>query len=149
MAQAGAARIPRPALGSLPWLLALGLAASGAWAAPAPCGLLRLRLEYPGSDLAGTLGTPITAEPRLLLKGRPFPSAGGFYRYVASRALPAGLTLDSRTGVISGTPLVLAPRATYTITLSVALLSSRVPIASAPVAVAVGTAPAAPGTATR
>jgi len=47
------------------------------------------------------------------------PTVGGSVTgYSVSPALPAGLTLDPSTGVISGTPLTAAPEATYTITAS-------------------------------
>jgi YVTN family beta-propeller protein len=38
--------------------------------------------------------------------------------YVVSPALPAGLALNSSTGVISGTPTTVSPAATYTVTAS-------------------------------
>jgi hypothetical protein len=43
---------------------------------------------------------------------------GTVTQYSASPALPAGLSINATTGVISGTPTVLAPLASYTITAS-------------------------------
>jgi hypothetical protein len=50
----------------------------------------------------------------------PYPPTvtGTVTTYSVSPALPAGLTLDPSTGVISGTPLKWAPETTYTITAS-------------------------------
>ena len=46
----------------------------------------------------------------------PSSSGGAVASYAVSPALPAGLTLDTTTGFISGTPTAVAPTATYTIT---------------------------------
>jgi hypothetical protein len=50
----------------------------------------------------------------------PYPPAGNgtVTGYAVSPALPAGLTLDPTSGVISGTPLTASPETTYTITAS-------------------------------
>jgi hypothetical protein len=55
--------------------------------------------------------------------GLPFgpyqPSVGGTVTgYSVSPALPAGLTLDPTSGVISGTPVAASPTTTYTVTAS-------------------------------
>jgi hypothetical protein len=48
----------------------------------------------------------------------PYPPSvsGTVTRYSVSPALPAGLTLNPTSGVISGTPLAASPQATYVIT---------------------------------
>jgi YVTN family beta-propeller protein len=64
-------------------------------------------LSY-GSPVGATIGIPITALT---------PSVtGSVSSFSASPALPAGLTLNSMTGVISGTPSVTAPPSTYIVT---------------------------------
>lgn len=55
-------------------------------------------------------------------KGQPIPvnsptsSGGAIVSYAVTPALPAGLTLNVKTGVISGTPTAVSALATYTIT---------------------------------
>jgi len=64
-------------------------------------------LSY-GSPVGATIGVPITALT---------PSVtGSVTSYSVSPALPAGLTLNSMMGVISGTPSVTAPQSTYIVT---------------------------------
>jgi hypothetical protein len=46
----------------------------------------------------------------------PSSSGGAVVSYSVSPALPAGLSLNTATGVISGTPSVIAAAATYTVT---------------------------------
>lgn len=56
------------------------------------------------------VGTPFTSSP---MTATNFTSA---VTYSVGPALPAGLTLDPQTGVISGTPTGASPATTYTIT---------------------------------
>ena len=66
-------------------------------------------LSYP-SPAAGTVGTPL---------GPLVPKVAGIVEhYAVTPALPPGLALDSRSGVIAGTPNVAAALAPYTITAS-------------------------------
>jgi Putative Ig domain len=69
---------------------------------------LELHIEYGLGP--GSVGVPYG----------PYPPAGNgtVTGYAVSPALPAGLTLDPTTGVISGTPSAAAPETTYTITAS-------------------------------
>jgi len=48
----------------------------------------------------------------------PSSTGGQATSYAVSPALPAGLSLDTSTGVISGTPTAVAAQATYTVTAS-------------------------------
>ena len=66
-------------------------------------------LVYPVSTLTATKTvaiSPIT----------PTVGGGAVITYTVSPALPSGLTINSSTGVISGTATVLSPSATYTLT---------------------------------
>lgn len=72
----------------------------------APCDL-----AYTTSQMTYTMGVAIT--PNLPLHNCGEPSS-----WLVDPQLPAGLALDSLTGVISGTPLVLSATASYTVTAS-------------------------------
>jgi hypothetical protein len=79
-----------------------GGSSSGATSAPSG-------LQY-GGNTVGDVGTPYgPLQPTV---------TGAVSGYSVSPALPAGLSLDPSTGVISGTPLTAAPKGTYTITAS-------------------------------
>jgi len=66
-------------------------------------------LSYSSNPATHTKGTAITANT-------PTSSGGAVTSYVVSPALPAGLNLNPSTGVISGTPTVVTPTASYTVT---------------------------------
>ena len=66
-------------------------------------------LTYSGNPVTYTQGTAITSNS-------PTSIGGAVVSYAVSPALPAGLTLDSSTGVINGTPSAVTPTASYTIT---------------------------------
>ncbi|MEY3480683.1 MAG: hypothetical protein RIQ71_1458 [Verrucomicrobiota bacterium] len=72
-------------------------------ATPAPSGL-----SYSPSSQIGTVGTVIT--------GMSPTVTGTVTNYSVSPALPAGLSIDAGTGVISGTPTAAATSASYTVT---------------------------------
>jgi len=78
-------------------------------------------LRYAQNPASYTLGTPIVPN---------VPSNGGgiVTSYTVDPALPAGLSLDPSTGVISGTPTALAGQATYTVTGSNSAGSTPVPL---------------------
>jgi hypothetical protein len=66
-------------------------------------------LSYP-SPAAGTAGTPL---------GPLIPTAAGSVEhYAVTPALPPGVALDSKSGVIAGTPTAASSLAPYTITAS-------------------------------
>ncbi|MGI9539130.1 MAG: putative Ig domain-containing protein, partial [Miltoncostaeaceae bacterium] len=88
-------------------------------------------VDYPASAaLTRTEAmTPIT----------PSGATSGTPTYSVSPALPAGLSIDSSTGEISGTPTVTAASATYTVTLTDAAGSAQ-----ASIQIEITEAPAAP-----
>jgi alpha-tubulin suppressor-like RCC1 family protein len=66
-------------------------------------------LTYATNPAVYTNGVTIT-------NNTPTSSGGAVSSYSIVPALPSGLTFDTTTGVISGTPAVLSPTATYTVT---------------------------------
>ena len=69
----------------------------------------------------------------------PTSSTSGSPTYGVSPALPAGLTIDPSTGVISGTPSAESPALDYTVTLRVGLDDeSQIAQRSAPAPLAAG-----------
>ncbi len=72
--------------------------------APAPTGL-----AYGVNPAVYTRGAAILANP-------PSSSGGAIATYGVVPALPAGLSLDPSTGILSGTPTALAPASSYRIT---------------------------------
>jgi len=87
-------------------LAACGGGGSGAGAStPAP----PASLSYASNPANYTVGTAITPDV-------PTSTGGAVGTYGISPALPAGLGLNASTGVISGTPTVVAPQAVYTVT---------------------------------
>jgi len=89
-------------------------------------------LTYREPNTTYFLGQAITANT-------PTSSGGAVLAYTVTPALPAGLTLDSQTGAITGTPSALTPAASYVITatnavgsVSFTLLLSVEPLQIAP-----------------
>jgi hypothetical protein len=70
---------------------------------PAPSGL-----SYPQSAITATVGQAIAADTPTV--------TGTIASYAVVPALPAGLSLNSTTGVISGTPTVASAQTTYVLT---------------------------------
>jgi len=69
-----------------------------------------LAFNYAHSDVTYIKGILISADV-------PNPTGGAaVISYAVNPALPAGLTLDTKTGIISGTPSGLSPRTSYTVT---------------------------------
>jgi DNA-binding beta-propeller fold protein YncE len=68
-------------------------------------------LSYTAGSLVSTKGVAITPDS-------PASSGGTVASYSVSPALPAGLALSASTGVVSGTPTVVAAAASYTVTAS-------------------------------
>jgi len=68
-------------------------------------------LSYTTATADYTVGTAITPNS-------PTSSGGAVTAYSVSPALPAGLSLSTSTGIISGTPTAVAATASYTVTAS-------------------------------
>jgi hypothetical protein len=68
-------------------------------------------LTYATTNAVYTKGTAITPDT-------PSNGGGAVTSYVVAPALPAGLSLNPATGVISGTPTAVVAQATYTVTAS-------------------------------
>ena len=66
-------------------------------------------ITYPSSSITLTKGTAMTSQV-------PTSSGGTVISWSVSPTLPAGITLTSSDGTISGTPTSVTPSATYTIT---------------------------------
>ena len=66
-------------------------------------------LSYAAGTAAYTVGVPITANA-------PTNSGGTVISYTVIPALPAGLSLSTATGIISGTPIAAIAAAHYTVT---------------------------------
>jgi len=89
--------------------LALGCN-GGTGASIAPSVVAPSNLTYPQAAILATVGTPITTD---------IPTVSGTVAsYTISPPLPSGLSLNSSTGAISGTPSAVSASATYTITAS-------------------------------
>jgi DNA-binding beta-propeller fold protein YncE len=72
-------------------------------------GTASITLGYSQPSAVFVKGVAVTADT-------PISSGGVLTSYSVSPALPAGLSLNSSTGVISGTPMVVAGNATYVVT---------------------------------
>jgi hypothetical protein len=86
----------------LPLLILLGLGCREVVDAPSS-------LSYATNPAIYVVGTAIAANS-------PTHAGGAIDAYVVSPALPAGLSLDAKTGVISGTPTAVAASASYAVT---------------------------------
>ena len=68
-------------------------------------------LAYSAASATYTMGTPITPNS-------PTSTGGAVAAYSVSPDLPAGLSLDDDTGVVTGTPTAVTAKANYTVTAS-------------------------------
>ncbi len=68
------------------------------------------------SSLAYITAVPVYTKGTAISSNRPSNSGGAVVSYAISPALPAGLSLSTSTGILSGTPTVLATSASYTVT---------------------------------
>ena len=99
------------------WIATLAFAVSAMlWAVGcgvgggAPEGRAPAQLVYPQTTIVATVGEAVMSDVPTV--------KGTVTSYSVSPALPAGLSLESATGVISGTPAAVAAQATYTVTAS-------------------------------
>lgn len=99
------------------WLLALML---GSLAMLSACGGGsgdRRNIEPPASVIYGTLqALYVTTEA--ITPNTPQVAGGVASNFSVSPALPAGISLDAQTGIISGTPTAIKAQTTYTVTAS-------------------------------
>ncbi len=70
----------------------------------------------PPSGLVYTPGTATYTKGTAIANNVPSNSGGAITGYSISRALPSELNLNTATGVISGTPTVVSPTTSYTVT---------------------------------
>ena len=101
--------VPSVALLSISLLVALfsgcGSGGSGGRSTQPPSGL-----SYPLTSIQAVVGTAIAQDTPTV--------SGTVTAYTISPPLPAGLTLSSTTGTISGMPTAVSPQATYAVTAS-------------------------------
>ena len=72
----------------------------------------------PPSALSYTTGAPDYTKGTPIPANNPTSTGGAVASYSVSPALPAGLSLSTTMGIISGTPTAVAATASYTVTAS-------------------------------
>ena len=72
--------------------------------------------DAPPTNLTYTAAASVYTKGTAITSNSPAASGGAVVSYSVSPSLPGGLSLSTATGVISGTPTVLAPQADYTVT---------------------------------
>ena len=72
----------------------------------------------PPSGLSYTTATAVYTKGTAITPNSPSSTGGAVTSYSVSPALPAGLSLSTSTGIISGTPTVATATASYTVTAS-------------------------------
>lgn len=102
-------------------LLSLALSAAAAVAASTQAGCGGSSPPPPPAvaapaDLGYAVNPAVYRRGTAIAENAPHSSGGAVAAYGVSPALPAGLSLDPVTGVLSGTPLAIAPQASYTVT---------------------------------
>ena len=75
-----------------------------------------LVVDVPPGNLAYDTPTAVYTNGKMITANSPTSSGGAVVSYAVSPALPAGLSLDSSTGAITGTPTAVTAQATYTVT---------------------------------
>jgi hypothetical protein len=69
----------------------------------------------PPSALSYTTATAVYIKGTAITPNNPTGSGGAVTSYSVSPALPAGMSLDDNTGIISGTPTAATAKASYTV----------------------------------
>ncbi len=72
--------------------------------------------DIPPASLKYTVNSAVYTKGVAISANTPSSSGGAVVSYSVFPGLPAGLALNTSTGVISGTPITLAPPASYTVT---------------------------------
>jgi DNA-binding beta-propeller fold protein YncE len=72
----------------------------------------------PAAALSYTTATAVYTQGTAITPDSPTSSGGTVTSYSVSPAFPAGLALSASTGIVSGTPTVVAATASYTVTAS-------------------------------
>src|SRR5208337_1028055 len=72
----------------------------------------------PPSALSYTTATAVYIKGTAITPNSPTSSGGAVTAYSVSPALPAGLSLSTSTGIITGTPTAVTATASYTVTAS-------------------------------
>ena len=73
-------------------------------------------ISLPPSGLTYTSSTPTYCTGTLITDNTPSSGGGAVVSYSVTLSLPAGLSLDAVTGIISGTPTTATAAADYTVT---------------------------------
>jgi streptogramin lyase len=79
-------------------------------------GLAITVIKAPPSTLTYSANPVAYAQGVAIPNNSPIATGEGFASYSVAPALPAGLSLDPSTGIISGIPTTITPQATYTVT---------------------------------
>ena len=77
-----------------------------------------LSAVQPPSALSYTTATAVYTQGTAITPNTPISAGGAVATYSVSPGLPAGLTLSTSTGVISGTPTAIGATASYMVTAS-------------------------------
>ena len=93
------------------------------------CGGSNVSTLQPPWGLSYTAGTATYTMGTAIIANNPTSNGGAVTGYSVSPALPAGLSLSTSTGVVSGTPTALMAKARYTVTASNAAGSSAATLA--------------------
>jgi len=73
-------------------------------------------VDAPPRDLAYATASAVFTRGTAIAPDRPASAGGAVTRYAVVPDLPAGLSLDPATGIVSGTPATASPATTYTVT---------------------------------
>jgi hypothetical protein len=89
------------------------LCGCGGGSSPSPSPVVQ-----PPSALSYTTGTGVYTQGTAITPDNPTSTGGAVASYSVSPALPAGLSLNTSTGIIDGTPTAVTSNSSYTVTAS-------------------------------